>query len=394
MKKKFKKIEAIATEVSLCNKNNSGANKKTTFEIVKSEDNKTFTNEDFKEFVKFGMEELASIEPKSASNDFAYYIQHQLDNSVNIAIYNLLSDGLMSALCDIKYMDISKESRILLYKDLFQEFINQYKNSPITKNKDGEFMLSITKDTSLSKDVVNPQTVEEIGDDMEEKQVGIIKSVMESLKSLISPTQKSEEPAEEPKEEAVVEEPKAEEPKEEAVVEEPKAEEPVEEAKDEDPAKEEPAEEVEKEDVEAKEPVEEQAEIEKASIVKTELEKAQAKIEELEKAQAKNLEIIEKSKYVEKAKSEFSMLSGTAEEVGEKLYSIAKSNLPVEIQEFILANLKRVSSVNEELTKSVGTESTDIELSDEELEVRDIYKKAEEIAKAKNISINKALREV
>ena len=286
----------------------------------------------------------------------------------------------MSALCDIKYMDISKESKILLYKDLFQEFINQYKNSPITKNKDGEFMLSITKDTSLSKDVVNPQTVEEIGDDMEEKQVGIIKSVMESLKSLISPTQKSEEPAEEPKEEAVVEEPKAEEP--------------VEEAKDEDPAKEEPAEEVEKEDVEAKEPVEEQAEIEKASIVKTELEKAQAKIEELEKAQAKNLEIIEKSKYVEKAKSEFSMLSGTAEEVGEKLYSIAKSNLPVEIQEFILANLKRVSSVNEELTKSVGTESTDIELSDEELEVRDIYKKAEEIAKAKNISINKALREV
>ena len=380
MKKKFKKIEAIATEVSLCNKNNSGANKKTTFEIVKSEDNKTFTNEDFKEFVKFGMEELASVEPKSASNDFAYYIQHQLDNSVNIAIYNLLSEGLMSALCDIKYMDISKESKVLLYKDLFQEFINQYKNSPITKNKDGEFMLSITKDTSLSKDVVNPQTVEEIGDDMEEKQVGIIKSVMESLKSLISPTQKSEEPAEEPKEEAVVEEPKAEEP--------------VEEAKDEDPAKEKPAEEAEKEDVEAEEPVEEQAEIEKASIVKTELEKAQAKIEELEKAQAKNLEIIEKSKYVEKAKSEFSMLSGTAEEVGEKLYSIAKSNLPVEIQEFILANLKRVSSVNEELTKSVGTESTDIELSDEELEVRDIYKKAEEIAKAKNISINKALREV
>ena len=50
--------------------------------------------------------------------------------------------------------------------------------------------------------------------------------------------------------------------------------------------------------------------------------------------------------------------------------------------------------MNEELTKSVGTESTDIELSDEELEVRDIYKKAEEIAKAKNISINKALREV
>lgn len=375
MKKKFKRIEAIATEVSLCSKNNSGANKKTTFEIVKSEDSKTFTNEDFREFLKFGMEEVQRVDSINnrdlPSSAFAEYIQYYLDRRIDSAVYELLSDSLMSALCDIKYMDISKESKILLYKDLFQEFINQYKNSPITKSKDGEFMLSITKDTSLSKDVVNPQTVEEIGDNMEEKQVGIIKSVMESLKSLISPTQKSEEPVEEAKDE------------------DPAQEAPVEEAKTE-----EPAEEAEKEDVEAKEEVEEPTEIEKASIVKTELEKAQAKIEELEKAQAKNLEIIEKSKYIEKAKSEFSMLSGTAEEVGEKLYSIAKSNLPAEIQEFILANLKRVSSVNEELTKSVGTESTDIELSDEELEVRDIYKKAEEIAKAKNISINKALREV
>ena len=108
-------------------------------------------------------------------------------------------------------MDISKESKILLYQDLFKEFIRQYENSPITKSVNGEFVLSNTKEASHSKDVVNPQTVEAIGDDMEEKQMGIIKSVVESLKSLISPTQKSEEPAIEPEVKAEGEEVKVEE---------------------------------------------------------------------------------------------------------------------------------------------------------------------------------------
>ena len=323
-------------------------------------------------------------------------------------------------------MDISKESKILLYQDLFKEFVRQYENSPITKSVNGEFVLSNTKEASHSKDVVNPQTVEEIGDDMEEKQMGIIKSVVESLKSLISPTQKSEEPAIEPEvkaegEEVKVEEPELEAPKEETKAEESEEEKPeVEEPKDEDPAEEPKAEEevVEKTEepkVEAEEAPEvkpegeegvdkgeaieptienEPEQIEKVSIVKQELEQAQAKIIELEKAQKENLEIIEKARFVEQAKADFSMLVGTPEEIGEKLYSISKSNLPVDIQDFILENLKNVSKSNAELTKEVGTGSTDIELSNEELEVRDIYRKAEEIAKAKNISINKALREV
>ena len=433
MKKKFKIINAKANEVSLCSKYNSGANKKTSFEIIKNENIKQFDNTDFKEFIKYGLDcyrPEECVEPvvnnTIPSVTFLEYIADCAENEINNTLYCLLTDALRNALCDIKYMDISKESKILLYQDLFKEFVRQYENSPITKSVNGEFVLSNTKEASHSKDVVNPQTVEEIGDDMEEKQMGIIKSVVESLKSLISPTQKSEEPAIEPEVKAEGEEVKVEEPELEAPKEETKAEESeeekheVEEPKDEDPAEEPKAEEevVEKTEepkVEAEEAPEvkpegeegadkgeaieptienEPEQIEKASIVKQELEQAQAKIIELEKAQKENLEIIEKARFVEQAKADFSMLVGTPEEIGEKLYSISKSNLPVDVQDFILENLKNVSKSNAELTKEVGTGSTDIELSNEELEVRDIYKRAEEIAKAKNISINKALREV
>lgn len=425
MKKKFKIINAKANEVSLCSKYNSGANKKTSFEIIKNENIKQFDNTDFKEFIKYGLDcyrPEECVEPvvnnTIPSVTFLEYIADCAENEINNTLYCLLTDALRSALCDIKYMDISKESKILLYQDLFKEFVRQYENSPITKSVNGEFVLSNTKEASHSKDVVNPQTVEEIGDDMEEKQMGIIKSVVESLKSLISPTQKSEEPAIEPEvkaegEEVKVEEPELEAPKEETKAEESEEEKPeVEEPKDEDPAEEPKAEEevVEKteapevkpegeEGVDKGEAIEptienEPEQIEKVSIVKQELEQAQAKIIELEKAQKENLEIIEKARFVEQAKADFSMLVGTPEEIGEKLYSISKSNLPVDIQDFILENLKNVSKSNAELTKEVGTGSTDIELSNEELEVRDIYKKAEAIAKAKNISINKALREV
>jgi len=438
MKKKFKVINAIANEVSLCSKDNSGANKKTSFEIVKNENAKQFDNTDFQEFIKYGLDCCYPCGKPVGINDnvipsvtFLDYIAYHAEDEINNALYCLLTDALRSALCDIKYMDISKESKILLYQDLFKEFVRQYENSPITKSVNGEFVLSNTKQALPSKSVVNPQTVEEIGDDMEEKQVGIIKSVVESLKSLISPTQKSKEPAVEPEvqaegEEAKVEEPAVEAPKEESKAEEPKAEESeeekpeVEEPKDEDPAKEPKAEEemiekAEEPKVEAEEAPEakpegeegagageaiepaiedEPKQIEKASIVKQELEQAQAKIAELEKAQRESLEVIEKAKFVEQAKADFSMLVGTPEEIGEKLYSISKSNLPADVQDFILENLKNISKSNAELTKEVGTGSTDIELSNEELEVRDIYKKAEAIAKAKNISINKALREV
>ena len=433
MKKKFKIINAKANEVSLCSKYNSGANKKTSFEIIKNENIRQFDSTDFKEFIKYGLDcyrPEECVKPVAdntiPSVTFLEYIADCAENEINNTLYCLLTDALGNALRDVKYMDIPKESKILLYQDLFKEFVRQYEDSPITKSVNGEFVLSNTKEASHSKDVVNPQTVEEIGDDMEEKQMGIIKSVVESLKSLISPTQKSEEPAIEPEvkaegEEVKVEEPELEAPKEETKAEESEEEKPeVEEPKDEDPAEEPKAEEevVEKTEepkVEAEEAPEvkpegeegadkgeaieptienEPEQIEKASIVKQELEQAQAKIIELEKAQKENLETIEKARFVEQAKADFPMLVGTPEEIGEKLYSISKSNLPVDIQDFILENLKNVSKSNAELTKEVGTGSTDIELSNEELEVRDIYKKAEAIAKAKNISINKALREV
>ena len=48
MKKKFKIINAKANEVSLCSKYNSGANKKTSFEIIKNENIKRKTSLDKK----------------------------------------------------------------------------------------------------------------------------------------------------------------------------------------------------------------------------------------------------------------------------------------------------------------------------------------------------------
>lgn len=436
-KKKFKKIEAIATEVSLCSKYNSGANKQTAFEIIKSENQDGFTKEDFSEFVKTGLTHFKKVygeamevpyyngmeDPRMA---FLAFLDNNVENNINYTLYSLLTDALYEGLYNIKYReDVSKEEKAVMYVDLFIEFVNQYKSSPITKNKNGEFVLDTNK-SSHSKDEVNPQKVEEIGDKMEEKQIGILKNVVESLKSLISPTQKAEEPAEESKEVEVIEEPKAEEPAQDEPAEEPKAE--VEEAgeeepkddieKEAEPKEEEPAEEPAeekaedvKEEVEeapaeeapAEEPAQEEApeeepaeetEIEKSSTVMTELEKAQAKIEELEKAHKESLEIIEKSKFTEMAKSEFSMLVGTAEEIGDRLYAISKSNLPSEVQEFVLENLKKVSKQNSELVVEKGTSVSDVELSAEELEEKEVYKKAEIIAKEKGISINKALRQV
>ena len=173
MKKKFKIINAKANEVSLCSKYNSGANKKTSFEIIKNENIKQFDNTDFKEFIKYGLdcyrpEECVEsvVNNTIPSVTFLEYIADCAENEINNTLYCLLTDALRSALCDIKYMDISKESKILLYQDLFKEFVRQYENSPITKSVNGEFVLSNTKEASHSKDVVNPQTVEEIGDDM------------------------------------------------------------------------------------------------------------------------------------------------------------------------------------------------------------------------------------
>lgn len=411
MKKKFKILEAKATEVSLCSKDNSGANKQTCFEIVKSGEDQKITTDDIKEFLKYGLvaTEVSSKEDdKDVNQNFIDYIKENVEDSINCTLYSLLSDSLMQQMCCIKYDDTkTKEEKAVMYAELFREFVTQYMNSPITKSSDNTVIININK--SLNQDVVNPQTVEKTGEEMEQENLGILNSVIETLKSLVSPIKKTEtdqeviqKEAEEANEvekeevetqeestEAVETEEKAEDAKQEVEQEAEKAEEATEEA-------EQPTEAVEAEEKveEAEKPQEEQEEVEKSSVIMTELEKAQSRIEELEKAQKENLEIIEKSKYITKAREEFSMLVGTPEEIGEKLFIIAKSNLPSEVQEYILNNFKQVAKTNSELVVEKGSNSGDAELTTEELEERDLYKKAETIAKEKGISINKALRMV
>ena len=95
--------------------------------------------------------------------------------------------------------------------------------------------------------------------------------------------------------------------------------------------------------------------------------------------------------YIQKAKDEYSMLVGTPEEIGEKLYAISKSTLDDTVKEYILDQFKKVSAKNEELTKEVGSMVKNAgDMTDEEI----AYAKAEEIAKAENISVQKALRKV
>ena len=94
--------------------------------------------------------------------------------------------------------------------------------------------------------------------------------------------------------------------------------------------------------------------------------------------------------YIQKAKDEYSMLVGTPEEIGAKLYDISKSNLTDDSKTFILDQLKKVAKENQELTQEVGSMTKNSDLTPEE----EIYAKAEEIAKSKGISVKKALRQV
>lgn len=427
MKKKFKIIEAKATEVSLCSKNNSGANKQTSFEIIKSDDNQKVNKAEVLEILKYAEECARPIIDKAenVNKEFVNYIRQELEYRVNNTLYCLLTDALIEQLYTIKNDETkTKEQKAVLYSDLFFEFVSQYMNSPITKTSDDKYSISINK--SLSKDIVNPQTVEKIGEEMEQEKTNVLNNVIETLKSLVSPTkkteteqevaensaiEKTEENAEESAEtieteqtETVETEEAGQEPKEE--VEQNENEEATESEKVEEPAEkvEEATEPVEVKEVEeatkeaedeaVEEPQEQKEEIEKASNVMTELQKAQARIEELEKAQRESLEAIEKSKFVTKAREEFSMLVGTPEEIGEKLFAISKSNLSADVQEYILNNFKQVSKANSELLVEKGSNTQDAESSTEEAQERELYKRAEAIAKEKGISIKKALREI
>ena len=428
MSRKFKKIIlASSNEVSLCSKYNSGANKQTEFEIVKDEKGATDRNikpvlENLAKFIDFYDE--AVVEPESNYNAFKDFLNYWLEHDINNAYYNLLSEALQNAIQEICYKDLTKEEKVQEYQNLFNMFIEEYKSLPITKTQDGKYEVSLVSKSHIKEVETNPQN--ETCDITKEKktkmekteQLSVIEKVTELLKSAFG-LEKTETPAEEqpevqpevaeeaPTEEAPeveeVEEPakNAEEPAQEAEVEAPVVEEAVEKTENEEVAEEAQeeviAEQTEEVEVEAEEEpaveeiVEEnEAEIELEKVVKAKLE-VEKELAELKKSNEEKAIEIEKMSFVQKAKDEYSMLVGTPEEIGAKLYSISKSNLDEESKSFVMEQLKKVSAENKELTEEVGSISKS---ADDMTEEERIYAKAEEIAKAKNISIKKALREI
>lgn len=419
MGKKFKKITiATSNEVSLCSKYNSGANKQTEFEIVK--DKEVAKNSDMKPvietLVKFiDFYETAETEQKDELDSFKDFLNYWLEYDVNNCFYNLLSEALQCAMADIKYReDITKEEKVLEYQKLFDMFIEEYRKMPITKSTDGKYEVSLVSKSLIQDGETNPQsetediTKEKTGE-MKNEELNVIQKAFDVIKSALG-LEKTETPSEETPEvqpevetpaeaeaEIAVEEPAKEEAVEEPaevetpVVNEEVKEEPVEEAveeqvketKVEDEATEEPATEEVVEDVKVEDEATEEIDKSTTDLVQ--------QLAEMKKAKEEAEEKIEKMSFIQKAKDEYSMLVGTPEEIGEKLYSISKSNLETEVKDYIMDQLKKVSEKNAELTQEVGsiTKNSD-DMSDEDK----IYAKAEEIAKAENISINKALRKI
>ena len=426
MSKKFKKIIlASSNEVSLCSKYNSGANKQTEFEIVKDEQGARDRdiNGVIKNLVKFiDFYDEATVEVEQEHDAFKDFLNYWLEYDINNAYYHILSEALQNALSDICYKDLTKEEKVVEYEKLFNMFIEEYKSLPITKTQDGKYEVSLVSKSHTKEVETNPQnetdniTKEKTTKMEKTEQLSVIEKVTELLKSAfglektetpaeeqpeVQPEAIEEAPAEEAKEVEQVEEPaeNAEEPAQEAEVEAPVVVEAVEKTENEEVQEEVEVEEpkteevVEAEPEQVEEPVEEvkeeiNAELEEVVKAKLAVEKELA---ELKKANEEKAIEIEKMSFIQKAKDEYSMLVGTPEEIGATLYSISKSNLDEESKSFVLEQLKKVSVNNKELTEEVGSISKSADdMTDEER----VYAKAEEIAKAKNISIKKALREV
>lgn len=413
MAKKFKLLTtAKSTEVSLCSKYNSGANKQTEFEIVKDEQGTTDRNvnqviENLVKFIDFYDEPTAEVDDDY--NAFKDFLNYWLEYDINCTYYNLLSDALQSALSDIKYKDIPKEEKVQEYEKLFNMFIEEYKTLPITKTKDGKYEVSLVSKSHIQEVEANPQnetvdiTKEKTSEMERQEQLTLIEKAFDLVKSAFG-LEKSETPAEEQPE--VQQEPVKETPAEEVAkteeVEAPaeNAEESAQKAEVEAPVVEEEVEDGPTEEVEEEAPteeIEEEAPVEKTSetvdveaLIKAKAD-VEAELEALKKSnEAKEIEI-EKMSFVQKAKDEFSMLVGTPEEIGEKLYTISKSNLETEVKDFVFEQLKKVAKENAELTEEVGSITKNAgDMTDEDV----IYAKAEELAKAKNISINQALRQI
>lgn len=410
MGKKFNLLTTISSnEVSLCSKYNSGANKQTEFEIVKDkekQENKT----DIKSVIKdmYDMyDEIAKIKQKepSALDTFQEFLAYWLEYDVNNAYYNCLSEGLQQALCDIKYLDADKDEKVRRYKELFNMFINEFNSLPITKTQDGKFEVSLVSKSHIKEQETNPQnetndiTKENTSEMKNEEKQTMFEQALNLLKSAFG-LEKTETPNEQPEVEVEKVENEEGTPEGKTTEEKPEGEETVETPEGE-PAEKQPEEQVETDTPAVEKEVKEKAdekpnEVEKTSnseveeLLKAKLE-VEKELEELKKANEEREVAIEKMSYIQKAKDEYSMLVGTPEEIGAKLYEINKSSLTDDIKDFIMEQLKKVAKENESLTKEVGsvTKSTE-NMTDEEV----IYQKAEELAKSKNISINKALREI
>ena len=429
MGKKFTKISALnSNEVSLCTKYNPGANKQTQFEIVK--DKETEEKLDLKPVLKKLVnlaevydEELADkredkvedMEEPSILQQFKDFLNYWLEYDLNDCMYNLLSESLQNAIYDIaKDHDYTKEEKVGLYQQLFNTFVEEYKRLPITKTADNKYEVSLVSKSHIQDNGTNPQsettdiTKEKTSEMEHEEQKTAIQKAIEILTSVFS-LQKTETPADETPEVKPEGQPEAEKPTETEEVEtevkpaeveapvveeadktvEPNAEprdEEVEDGPSDEPTDDKPADKPE----DVTEPVEkssEPSELETVLKQKLDLEKELA---DIKKAQAEKEEAIAKMSYIQKAKDEYSMLVGTPEEIGAKLYDISKSNLTDDSKTFILDQLKKVAKENQELTQEVGSMTKNSDLTPEE----EVYAKAEEIAKSKGISINKALRQV
>ena len=413
----FKKITvANSTEVSLCSKYNSGANKQTEFELVKDKEGKQPVDIKpvLQKMVKYA-DEVCEKENKDVVQGFKDFLDYWLEYDINNTLYGLLEEGLRNGLYDLAYNeDLTKEEKTDEFIKLFNEFLTQYRNLPITKTADNKYEVSLVSKSHIQDNGTNPQsettdiTKEKTSEMEHEEQKTAIQKAIEILTSVFS-LQKTETPADETPEVKPEGQPEAEKPTETEEVEtevkpaeveapvveeadktvEPNAEPNAEKAEDEpldEPADDKPADKPE----DVTEPVEkssEPSELETVLKQKLDLEKELA---DIKKAQAEKEEAIAKMSYIQKAKDEYSMLVGTPEEIGAKLYDISKSNLTDDSKTFILDQLKKVAKENQELTQEVGSMTKNSDLTPEE----EVYAKAEEIAKSKGISINKALRQV
>lgn len=418
MGKKFKIITAVSSnEVSLCSKYNSGANKQTEFELVKDKEGAKDSN--MKETIKKFLDMYEEIKPEETA--FKDFLEYWLEYDINNTYYTLLSDALQCGISEIQYADVPKEEKEAKFKELFNMFIEEFKNLPITKTKDGKYEVSLVSKSHIQDVETHPQnetsviTKENASEMEKQEQLNVIQKAFETLittlglKKTETPADEQpateEAPVEETVEETVEKEPEVpaeteEQPaEEETPVVEQEAEETVvekaettEETVTEEVTEEAVQEETTEEVIETEETVEEVVEepIEKTAIT-NEIEELKKAKEIVENELAELKKTNEKMSFVQKAKDEYSMLSGTPEEIGEKLYAISKSNLDESSKEFVLEQLKKVSKENSEMVQEVGSITKNAgDMTDEEV----VYAKAKEIAKAKGISVNKALREI